>query len=160
EQVQALFSRFITFVKTRDEEIRYQTINFIARELLRSLRKVGLKDEIDHFLKAITEIVTQGKSLIQLRQSSGTKWPDGLTALLYLAEAGQYSGAYSQAKPFLDEARATIYSNAKDKTIKPGLALTNLVKTYVMALGQGPVDEALNKIEELFQKLEKLPNSF
>jgi hypothetical protein len=159
EQVQALFNRFIAFVKTRDDEMRYKTINYIARECLRSLRKVGLKDEIDHFLKSITEIVTQNKSLIQLRQSSGTKWPEVLTALLYLAEAWQYSGAYSQAKPFLDEARSTIFANGKDKTIKP-LQLAKLVQTYVSALGQGPVDEALNRIEELFQKLEKLPNSF
>lgn len=160
ELVQSLFNRFLQFVQDSDDEIRVKTINDIARECLRSLRKVGLKDEINHFLKHITEVVTQNKSLIALRQSSGSKWPDVLTAMLYLAEAWQYSGAYAQAKPFLEEARTTIYNNAKDKTVKVGLSFTGLVRTYVSALGQGPVDEALNRIEELFQKLEKLPNSF
>ena len=62
------------------------------------------------------------------------------------------------------QARATIFENdrsGKDKGIVP-ITLTRLMQAYISALGQGPVDEALNRIEELFRPggLEKLPNSF
>jgi hypothetical protein len=142
----------------------YEAINKVARECLRGLRKLGLKDEINRFLTQMTDLVVQGKSLPQLRQQAGTAWPDVLVALLHLAEGWLFFGGFAQAKPFLDEARATISENAKlgrDKGIKP-LQLTRLVQTYISALGQGPVDEALNRIEELFRPggLEKLPNSF
>ena len=86
----------------------------------------------------------------------------GAGPLLALAEGWLFFGGFAQAKPILDEARATIFDNGrsgKDKGIVP-ITLTRLMQAYISALGQGPVDEALNRIEELFQRLEKLPNTF
>lgn len=162
ELVQVLFGRFLDYVKGRTGPEMYDAINKIARECLRSLRKLGLKDEIDRFLKQMMDLVVQGRSLPQLRMSAGAAWPDVLGALLHLAEGWLFFGDFKTARPFLDEARQTIFDNAragKDKGLKP-LVLTKLVRTYVAALGQGPVDEALDRIEELFRKMEKLANGF
>jgi hypothetical protein len=80
-----------------------------------------------------------------------------------LAEGYLFFGGFEKAKPFLDEARATFVENQKtsrERALKPD-KVTKLVRAYVSALGQGPVDEALNRIEDLFQGgLEKLPNGF
>src|SRR5262245_27637866 len=162
ELVQTLFARFLAYVQARSGQEMYDTINKIARECLRSLRKLGLKDEISRFLTQMTDLVVQGKTLPVLRNTSGAAWPDVLGALVHLAEGWLFFGGYDKAKPFLDEARTTLFENAKagkDRALKAD-KVTKLAQTYVTALGQGPVDEALNRIEELFQKLERLPNSY
>ena len=158
----ALFGRFFELVKLRNGIERYDAINKIARVCLRGLRKLGLRDEIDQFLQQMMELILQGKSLSQLRLNAGSNWPDLLGALLHLAEGWMFFGGFDKAKPFLDEARSTLFENVrlpKEKTLKPQ-QLTKLMQTYVTTLGQGPVDEALNRIEELFVKVEKLPNGF
>jgi hypothetical protein len=162
ELVQVLFDQFLTFIKTRTAEDRYLAINEVARQCLRSLRKLGLKNEIDDFLRQTTDLIIQGKSLAQIRMSSGNRWPEVLTSLLALAEGWLFFNGQAQAMPILEEARGTIFGNVKgpkDKVITPQ-PLTKLVQAYVSALGQGPVDEALNRIEELFDRIEKLPNGF
>jgi len=163
ELVQGLFNQFLGFVGSRSGPEMYDAINKVARECLRSLRKLGLKDEINRFLTQMTDLVVQGRSLPQLRNAAGANWPDVLGALLHLAEGYLFFGAFDKARPFLDEARATFLENqkvSKDRALKPD-RVTKLVRAYVSALGQGPVDEALNRIEDLFRGgLEKLPNGF
>jgi hypothetical protein len=163
ELVQGLFNQFLTFIRSRSGREMYDAINKVARECLRSLRKLGLKDEINRFLTQMTDLVVQGRTLAQLRNAAGTNWPDVLGALLHLAEGYLFFGGLDKARPFLDEARATLLENQKtprERAIKPA-EVTRLVRAYVSALGQGPVDEALNRIEDLFHGgLEKLPNGY
>jgi hypothetical protein len=159
--VQELFRSFVAFLNTRTNEDRFTAINDIARECLRSLRKLGLRDEINTFLRQLSDVVIGGKTLPQLRRESGPLWPQVLTSLLALAEGWSFFGGYNQAKPFLDEARASIFESGKaalDRA-KNYLGLTKLVRAYVAALAQGPVDDALDRIEELLQNLGKLPNT-
>jgi hypothetical protein len=161
ELVQTIFARFLEYLRTRSEEDRHAAINDLARVCLRSLRKLGLKDDTDRFLRQTSDLIVQGKSLAQLRQQSGPKWPDVLASLLALAEGWLYFGGQAQARPFLDEALDTIAGSGqghRDK-ISP-LPFTKVVTAYVSALGQGPVDLALNRIVELFQKMGPIPNTF
>ena len=133
----------------------------ISRVSLRSLRKLGLKDEIDQFLRQASDLIVQGKSFARFRSEAAGRWPDVLTALLALAEGWLYFGGAAQARPFLDEARETIFANADAQRDKIGpIPITKIVTAYISALGQGPVDEALNRIEELFERMERLRNGF
>jgi hypothetical protein len=160
--VQLLFDKFLTLLNDQEESERYLSLRHLARECLRSLRKLGLKDEIDRFLKQSTELVVQGRSFAQLRNGTGHRWADVLMSLLSIAEGWLYFGGLAQAKPFLDEAAESIFSNGrmpKDKRIGHQ-DFAKLVQAYISAIGQGPVDEALNRIDELFQKIDKLPNGF
>lgn len=162
ELVQTLFGRFLDFVRARGGTEMYDAINKVARECLRSLRKLGLKTEIERFLTRMTDLVVQGKSLPALQATAGAAWPDVLRSLLHLAEGYLFFGSFAQARPFLDAAQTTILENGKagkDKGLKPQ-QLADLVRTYITALGQGPVDEALNRIEHLFKHLEKMPNTY
>src|SRR5262245_32925911 len=113
ELVQTLFARFLDFVKARSGTEMYDAINQIARECLRSLRKLGLKNEIERFLAQMADLVVQGKSLTALQAAAGTGWPDVLRALLHLAEGYLFFGGFPQARPFLDAARSTILENPK-----------------------------------------------
>jgi hypothetical protein len=162
ELVLALFAKFLAFLRGQSEEERYSTVGELARECLRSLRKMGLKDEIDLFLKKCTELVIQDRNTTQLRTQAGNRWPDVLGSLLAIAEGWLYFGGTDQAKPLLAIAREAIVGNgqvSKEKKIGH-LAITKVIRAYISALGQGPVEEALQRIEELFPKLEKLPNTF
>jgi hypothetical protein len=162
ELAQALFEQFLNLARSRPEEARYQLISEVARECLRSLRKLGLKDEINDFLRHATDLVVQGKSLTQLRSSARNRWPEMLMSLLALAEGWLFFGGTNEATPVLDEARRTIFENAnvpKNQQMTLHL-LTRLVQAYISAQVQGPVDVALDRIQELFVNLQKLPIGF
>src|SRR5262245_644446 len=162
ELAQTLFGRFLDLVRAAEGRDRAVAISEVARECLRSLRKLGLKDEIDQFLRQTSDVILQGKGLGQLRTQAGRQWPDTLTALLAVAEGWLFFGGGAQARAILDEARSTIKENAnapKDKRIQ-AQQLTKIVQAYISALGQGRVNEALDSIEDLFGVLERLPNTF
>ena len=65
------------------------------------MRRFGLKDESDWFLKQLMDVVVQGKSLSQLRTEAGWHWPNVLLALLDVADGWQTFGDFGAAKPFL-----------------------------------------------------------
>jgi hypothetical protein len=160
--VKLLLDNFFVVLKSRPEEERYDAISSVSREGMRSLRKLGLKDEINRFLTQISKLIVQGKSLSQLRTAAGKRWPEVLAALLSLAEGWLYFGGVLQAQPFLDEARTTIFENgkvAKNQSIV-AIKITKLIQAYVSALSQGPLQDALNRLDELFDKMERLPNTF
>lgn len=163
ELVQALFGKFLDLTRARTGKELYEAIGLIARESLRGLRKLGLKDEIDRFLKHTSDLIVRGRTLAELRQASGTYWPDVLGALLNLAEGWLYFGGVGEAAPVLAEARATIAALSREEKGKPAppvSVLARLVQNYVTALGQGPAADALNRIEELFQTLGRIPNGY
>jgi hypothetical protein len=143
-------------------EERYEILNIFAHRSVRHLRRLGLKEQIDRLLKQIRDLVEQGKTLSALRSSTGQTWPDVLGSLLCLAEGWQFFGAYDLARPYLDEARATIYGNGKAPQGKSIGAknIAFLVQRYVAAASQGPIDDALGRIEDLFKHLERLPNTY
>ncbi len=164
EHVQYLFDRFLDLVtRQKIPQVQYQVINQIAGEGIRSLRKLGLRDEIDRFLKHVADALLGGKPVEVVRRTAAAAWPDLLTALLNLAEGWQFFGAFEQAKPILDEARQTLFANAKEPKEKRPLGprqVTKVAQAYIAAAAHGPIHDALRRIEELFQHLEKLPNSF
>ncbi len=164
ELLQHLFAHFLDFVtRQKTPQAQYEAINQIAGEGIRSLRKLGLRDEIDRFLKHVADALLGGKPVEVVRRTAAAAWPDLLTALLNLAEGWQFFGAFEQAKPILDEARQTLFANAKEPKEKRPLGprqVTKVAQAYIAAAAHGPIHDALCRIEELFQHLEKLPNSF
>ena len=158
EVVQKLFKWFLLFVSEKSGPEMYEAINQIARECLRNLRKVGLQDEISEFLRNITELVVHKRSLAEIKVHSGKNWPDVLRTLIHLAEGWLFNRNLEQAQPFLEEARTALFARGKDKISPQPFA--RIAQAYVCALAQGPVDEALSRIEEMFQKMAEMPNGF
>jgi hypothetical protein len=161
ELIQALFQSFLGFLQSRTEEDRYTAINEVARECMRSLRRAGLRDQIDVFLNKVCELVVRNRSLVQLRANSGARWHEVLTSLLSLAEGWLFFGHYEKAQPFLDEARNTllhdeVWQRKQTKDFKP---YATLARAYIAAIGQGPIDECLDRIDELFNNMVRLPNT-
>ena len=164
ELTRELFNLFLEQVKKqKTPQVRYEAINRIAGEGIRNLRRMGLRDEIDRFLKEIESVLLDGKSIEFMRRTSGGSWPALLVALLKLAEGWQFFGDTEQAAPILDEARRTLLANAKETKEKRTILsrdVTKIARAYIAAAAQGPIHDALNRVEELFNYLEKLPNTF
>jgi hypothetical protein len=162
ELVRALFDQCLGLLAARDDRARYAAIARLAREGLRGLRKLGLKDDISRFLTQMTELVVRQRSLPQLKKDAAGGWPTVLTALLHLAEGWLYFGGYAQARPFLDEARAELLDKAgkQDAPETSADERVTLARTYVTVLGRGPIDDAMARIEEVFARIGPVPNAY
>jgi len=162
EIVQKLVEQFIEYIRTKPDEQRFELVNVVAGQCLRSLRKLGLRDEIDRLLRRMQDETLKGKSPAQLRQQYAAKpdvWADVLQTLLNLAGGWLTFGLVEQAAPVLEAARQEILSGAGKVN---ALKFTKLVQTYVSALGQGPAEFGMPRVIELFQRLDpaRVTNTF
>jgi hypothetical protein len=161
--VQRLVAHFSDLVHRKKDNTRFDLINVVAGQCLRSLRKLGLRDEIDRLLSSFQKEVVQGESLANLRKKHISKpeaWGSVLQTLLNLAAGWMTFGMNDRAMETLDGARAELLGST-------GLALppknyTDLARTYIGALGQGPSETGLPRMIELFKKMEpkKINNTF
>jgi hypothetical protein len=84
-----------------------------------------------------------------------SNWATTLRTLLHVAAGWLYFGKEAQARTLIDEARHLLYEGKL-----PPQEQKRLACTYVATLGQASVDFALRGIEELFQKLEQVHDTF
>ncbi|HKB05726.1 MAG TPA: hypothetical protein VKD90_26135, partial [Gemmataceae bacterium] len=117
-------------------------------QVVRALRRLGLKADADQVLHQVAERVLHGQAPDRLRAARPAEWPAALRVLLHAAAGWYYAGRDEQAHAVLDEARRDLFApglSAKDRT---ALALA-----YAATLGQAPVRVALGRLEEVFQRL-------
>jgi uncharacterized membrane protein YheB (UPF0754 family) len=156
--VERLFDSLLNYLQTRTSTDLLTDINRVARQCLRTFRKLGLGRNIDRFLKQASELILQGRPVDHLKLHSKTQWPDLIVGLLAVSEGWLYFGKYSEAMVYLNAARDTIFGN-QDKAYKAA-AIAKITRAYLTAIGQLPPEEAMNRMEELFRKMEKIPNAF
>jgi len=170
EKVYELVDQFIELLRAKPEDQRHELINVVAAQCLRSLRKLGLKDEIDKLLGRMQELILGGQPVSQVRARYRTRdtksisrvdqWGKALQSLLHLAGGWLAFGLSDQSTQILDEARdELIGQNPSPFQLKD---YTLLAQAYVAALGHGPADSGLPRIEELFRKMPpgKIKNGF
>jgi hypothetical protein len=160
--VQTLVDQFIAYVHTKPDEQRYELVNIVAGRCLKSLRKVGLREEIDKLLRRLQDEILKGKTLPQLKALYATKpdvWADALQTMLNLAAGWLTFGLLEQATPILETARQEVLGGTAKMSVQK---FTNVCRTYVAAVGQGPADAGMPRLAELFQKLDpaKVTNTF
>ncbi len=162
ELVGELFRTLLERIRVAGAGERQPLIAEAARECIRSLSRLGMKDEIGQFLAQVSQVVIGDKSLTQLRLMSGADWREVLIALLALSEGWLFFGDYERAKPLLDAALEQIRTPEADALHRSIQAqwYTKLVQAYVSAVGKCPVDEALRRIEFLLENVRALPNSY
>ncbi len=153
--VQKLVGEFIDLIHARPELSRYRLIKAVAGECIRSLRKLGLRDEIDRFLNRLQEELLRGHTLAELRKRASAKpevWCALLQCHLYLASGWLSFGLTAQAVPILDEARSELLGTAGTKFTVTDF--TELGQAYVIALSQASTELALPRVAELFQSID------
>jgi len=161
--VKKLIDEVSELLRSKTEDARFKLINVVAGQCLRSLKKLGMRDEIDRFLAKLRNEVVRGATTAELKKKYASKpeiWGAVLQTLLNLAGGWLTFGLHDQAAPILDEARNELLN---PNAVKLGpKEYTGLAQAYVTALGQGPSEAALSRITELFRKMDdkKIPNTF
>lgn len=160
--VRTLVDEFLGYVHAIPEERRFELVNIVASRCLKSLRKVGLRDEIDRLLRRLQDEILGGQTLEQLKVLYAAKpdvWAEALRTMLNLATGWLTFGLLDRATPILDVARSEILDGSSRISVQK---FTNVCRTYVAALGQCPIDVGLPGIVELFEKLEpsRITNTF
>lgn len=157
--IQNLVAQFMDFLhRITKEDDRFKVINVVAGQCLQSLRKVGLREQIDRLLSKFHEVVLKGMSFAELRarytsrSETGATWGRVLETLLNIAAGWLTFGLTEQATPILDEARSELFA-AKGSKLEPKDILP-VSRAYIAALGNAPSEIGLARIRELFEKME------
>ena len=163
EVVTSLVDTFVEAVAGKPEDQRYELINVVAGSCLRSLRKLGLRDDIDHLLRRLKDVVLGKATFKDLKARFAGRpdqWVKPLQSMLNLAGGWLTFGMTEQAVPILDEARAELLAPTGGKSQPQEYA--RLAAAYIAAVGHGPAEPGLKRIGELFRKIEptKITNSF
>ncbi|MBA4188259.1 MAG: hypothetical protein C0467_09665 [Planctomycetaceae bacterium] len=161
--VKKLVDEVSELLRNKTEDARFKLINVVAGQCLRSLKKLGMRDEIDRFLAKLRNEVVRGSTTAELKKKYAAKpemWGSVLQTLLNLAAGWLTFGLHEQAAPILDEARNELLNPNAVKL--PPKDYTQLAQTYVTALGQGPSETGLARITELFRKMDdkKITNTW
>jgi hypothetical protein len=166
EHIQALVNRFQRLLGSLRGPGVVPALNRLAGQCFRGLRKLGMHDEIELLLKQMADLILESQgvknigALLDVAAKDGPHlndavWLAGLRTLLHVASRWFYFGEDEQAEPVLDAARTLLFR----AVLKPG-EQTLLACTYAQSLGQAPVEMAQQRIEEMFEKLDGVRDSF
>jgi hypothetical protein len=161
--VKKLMDEFSDLIHSKPEDARFKLINVVAGQCLRSLKRLGMRDEIDRFLTKLRNDVLRGATTADLKKKHSAKpdmWGSVLQTLLNLAAGWLTFGLHDHAEPILVEARNELLNPQAVKL--PPQNYTELACAYVSALGQGPSETGLLRITELFRKMDdkKITNTW
>ena len=139
----------------------------------RGLRKLGMRDEISSLLDHMDRLIEAGrfesppesapkrkkaksvKSKPEEEQELARKM-DAMTLRLNLASGWFYFGNDERAHAILDEVGAFLY---QEKSLRHHLRRA-LVRQYASALEHAPMEVAIPKLEEIFEKLSGITKGF
>jgi hypothetical protein len=158
ELVQRLMPHFVMLLdQVQHSKAPSKAVNRAFRQCLRSLRKLGLRDDIGKLIDHSARLILKGQTLAQLQAAAGNQWPATLQTLLHLSAGWIFFGWQDRAAEILDAARTLLTSPASrdNMTALDNLRYSGMARAYVEALGHAPVDFALRRIEELFQTMRR-----
>ena len=156
EVVHPLVTRFQKMLQAqRGSTQAFKALETLARESLRSLRKLGMRDEIDHILRQMAELVLEGNDVRQIDFKKRDNGADALRALLQVAAGWYFFGRDTQADQIISVARTVMLAGDL-----PSREQTQLAKSYAYAVGQAPVEVAQRRLEEIFKSLKNVKDTY
>src|SRR5262249_18966558 len=154
EAIHPLVARFHKMLQSQKGERAVEALDTLAGQCLRGLRKLGMRDEIDALLTQMADLILEGRNVEDVDPKSPT-WPKALRALLHVAGGWYFFGRDRQAEPVMKAARAVLF-----REDLPYREKTLLAVNYAQTLGQAPVEVAQKRLEELFQKLTGIRDTY
>jgi FtsH ternary system domain X7 len=132
-----------------------QPFESLLAESMRGMRKLGMREHMSRLLATMDGIVESLRQR-QPKRPANDKTPDELLKLrLQIAAGWFYFGHDASAWPILDAVRDILLRN----DLIPNHQ-TKLACAYIAALGQAPVEQALERYRELFSGLRGVTDSF
>ncbi|HEY7429038.1 MAG TPA: hypothetical protein VH682_32705 [Gemmataceae bacterium] len=157
DRVHPLAARFQKMLQTQRGPRAIEFVEKAAGQCFRSLRKLGMRDEIDKLLTQMADVVLEGKDLDALVKRINFKEdsPAPLKALLHVASAWYYFGRDHQADPVLRTVRTVLF-----KAAYPPLKQKDLACAYARTVGLTAMEVAKTRLEEIFRELKGVLDSF
>jgi hypothetical protein len=154
EHIHLLVARFQKMLETQRGGQSVQALDTLAGQCFRSLRKLGMRDEIDRLLSQMAELILEGKDLdaVDFKKQHGA---DALRALLHVAKGWYYFGRDGQAEPVLQKARSLLFQGDL-----PPREQTRLACAYAETVGQAPVEVIQKRLAELFEQLRGVKDTY
>lgn len=157
-----LTQQFSELACTLPEETRFAFINQAIGQCLRSLKKLGLRSEIDQLLTKIDKVVLGGDSIAKLRERyalNPVRWSEVLRTQLSLACGWLMLGQSDRSELILADAR---YELLDPQAVKlESKDYSSVASTYVTTLCEEPKEIGVPRIIEFFRKMDsrKITNS-
>jgi cellulose synthase operon protein C len=132
-------------------------------QTLRSLRKLGLRDETMRILERLEAALTRGQSIESLAARPPRSWPALLQTLLHVAAGWIYFDNHARAAPVLDAARRLLVRTGRPAADEiPRAQYVQVLCNLIAAFGLLPPQEARGRIADLFaeENLDRLPNTY
>jgi hypothetical protein len=157
ERVHPFIHRFQKMLQTQRGPRAVEKVEELGAQCFRSLRKLGMREEIDRLLAHMADAVLEGKDLDALVKKINFKEdsPAPLKALLHVASSWYYFGRDNLADPILQTVRAVLF-----KAAYPPLKQKALACAYARTVGQTTVEVAKARLEEIFHELKGVKDSF
>ena len=126
--VKRLVDEFSDLIHNKPEDSRFKLINYVAGQCLRSLKKFGLRDEIDRFLTKLHSGGARGQTTEQLKKKHASK-PDMWAQSSRLCSTSRAGGSTTSSTSARNPSRTrharnfspTRPSSRRRSTLKSGL---------------------------------------
>ncbi len=151
EEVQRLVELFVKTARGRTDDQRFTLVNTVAVPALRSLRRLGLREEIDKLAGRLPEVAFGSQPVAGVpARYLGKPATLGLAVPAALAVAAGWNlvGLADRAAPVLADAEGLLTGPAADKL--SALHYPRAVQAYLAAAGFGPPDVGLQRLTRLF----------
>ena len=164
EIVRQLLGHFVQLLqKTQSNKSHtvVANVNRLFNQCLRSLRKLGMRDEMSQLIEHLTRELLGGQGIERIRTGAlrDSHWQYTVQTLLNLTSGWLTLGQMDRAGIVLDAARELLFDPGDPFKIFPQL-YTNLACNYVAALGHAQIEYSIKRIEELFAKMRRLKDTF
>jgi hypothetical protein len=148
EHIQPLLQRFRSLLQSPAGERQVAKLALLACRCFRSLRKLGMREEIHQLMNQWTAQLLQGQTVerLDVQRNDGHA---ALQALLHVAASWYYFGQDREAEPIVRRAHDALFDNE----IATAWNRTEVARAYAAAVGAGPAEIAQSRLEELFQRL-------
>lgn len=161
--VTLLVDHLVRLFESDAATIALESSGFAMGQTLRSLRKLGLRDETMGILERLETALLRGQTIEALSLRPPRNWPALVQTQLHVAAGWIYFDTPGRAMPTLEAARHLLF--ASDQT--PGNQIlraqyVQILCNLIAAFGYLPPAEARSRIADLFaeEKLARLPNTF
>jgi hypothetical protein len=148
EHIHPLVARFEQLLEGQRGDVRIRALVSLAGQCFRGLRKLGMRDEINHLLTQMADLVLQGREVAAVDPRRVPDWPSSLQVLLHVAAGWYYIGHAGQGEQIIQASRKALFSDELCLRDKCALALT-----YVSTVIQASEEVAQARLEELFTRL-------
>jgi hypothetical protein len=154
EHIPPLVTRFRALLQAQQDAPELRTLDAVANQCFRGLRKLGMRDEVNQLLQQTADAVLRGQD-VNNAETLSEVGGSAMRSLLYVAAGWLHFGQERKAEPVLRAARAVLFRNEL-----PGKEQSALACAYVAAAGQAAPETAQKRLQEVFERVENVRDSF